>query len=193
QKTKAQQIPNFEELQNFQIQSAKIKFSFAIGEKKAEFTPILEEFEAPVEVRPPQIETVTPSEEGVEFLETKKSANFSGSWESRSSPIVLGLSPTSSIADQETLSSPLADSLEHWTRGDLRPRDSGRQPQISDYLGPSANLLYHKFNFIEKLKNFFSALIIKAKTILSKIVLIYLSGLEKKFRQLRLLLCHKRE
>jgi len=46
------------------------------------------------------------------FWPTKKSADLSGSWESQNNPIVLGLSPTSSIANQETLSSPCTGSYD---------------------------------------------------------------------------------
>jgi hypothetical protein len=66
QKTKAQQIPTFEELQDFQIQSAKIKFSFSIGEKKVEFSPLLETPNpegTPPEI--PSLESVTPPKEGI--------------------------------------------------------------------------------------------------------------------------------
>jgi hypothetical protein len=55
------------ELKNLQFQSAKIKFSFAIGEKKAEFTPLLEtpsSEETPPEIPPP--EPVSPPAEGTE-------------------------------------------------------------------------------------------------------------------------------
>ena len=66
QTTKAQETPTFKELQNFQFQSAKIKFSFAIGEKKAEFTPLLET-PSPEATSPeiPLLESTSPSEEGV--------------------------------------------------------------------------------------------------------------------------------
>jgi len=65
-KTQAQEIPTFEELKNTQFQSAKIKFSFAIGEKKTEFTPLLET-PSPEETPPeiPPLESVSPSEEGI--------------------------------------------------------------------------------------------------------------------------------
>jgi len=67
---KAQEIPTFDQLQDFQIQSAKIKFSFAIGEKKTEFPPLLET-PSPAEAPPenPPTESVSQPEEGIAPVE----------------------------------------------------------------------------------------------------------------------------
>ena len=95
-----------------------------------------------------------------ETLSNKKPAFEADSSESRDNPMILGLSPTSIIANQDTLSSPLGD-FKGWTRGELHPGDSRRQPEISDYPGPTQDLLYQSKapgqSILQKIKNLFAA------------------------------------
>ena len=80
-----------------------------------------------------------------ELLSNKKPAFEADSSESRDNPIVLGLSPTSIIADQDILSSPPGD-FKGWTRGELHPGDSRRQPEDRYYTPPTAHSSYQIIN-----------------------------------------------